>query len=121
MAQSSPGDHRFDGALETEQGASHGYFKLASLMASSPELAIIRQFRELQMLNLMRLQAKLQELEKEYRDTVLEDAASGDRERVNLINDFRQMRELAESEDGESEQYDLLEKIKVTLKEYSKH
>lgn len=72
------------------------------------------------MINLLRLQARLQDLEQEYRDIWAEDVASGDAGRGGLVKDFRQMQEMAESEDGESEQYDVLNRIQVALKAYSK-
>ena len=120
MEHSSPESPHGQEAFDDDQEPLYGYPKLARLMAASPELAMFRQFRELQMMNLLWLQAKLQELEKEYHDVRAEDATSGDQTRINLANDFRQMRDVAESEYGESEQYDLLEKIQATLKEYSK-
>jgi len=98
---------------------SFGYPKLAGLMAASAPAAIFRKFGELQMINLLRLQARLQDLEQEYRDIRAEDVAYGETGRGSLVKDFRQMQEMAESEDGESEQYDVLNKIQVALKEYS--
>lgn len=98
---------------------SPGYPKLASLMAASAPATIFRKFGELQMISLLRLQARLQDLEQEYRYIRTEDVASGEGGRSGLVKDFRQMQDMAESEDGESEQYDVLIKIQVTLKEYS--
>lgn len=96
-----------------------GYPKLAGLMAASAPAAIFRKFGELQMINLLRLQARLQDLEQEYRDIRTEDLASDEPGLASLVKDFRQMQDMAESEDGESEQYDVLKKIQVALKEYS--
>lgn len=73
------------------------------------------------MINLLGLQAKLQNLQNEYKEIQAEDADSGDPNRVNLVNDFHLMRDLAEEENGESEQYDILMAIRGCLKEYSKH
>lgn len=96
-----------------------GYPKLAGLMAASAPAAIFRKFGELQMINLLRLQARLQDLEQEYWDNRTEDLASDEPGLASLVKDFRQMQDMAESQDGESEQYDVLNKIQVALKEYS--
>ncbi|KAI1439605.1 hypothetical protein F5Y02DRAFT_425350 [Annulohypoxylon stygium] len=70
------------------------------------------------MINLSGLQAKLQDLQNEYKEIQAEDADSGDSDRVNLVNDFYLMRDLAEEENGESGQYDILMAIRDCLKEY---
>ncbi|KAK1836890.1 hypothetical protein QBC39DRAFT_326316 [Podospora conica] len=96
-----------------------GYPKLANLMAASADMAIFRQFRQLQMINLLRLQAKLQVLENEYAEVRAEDATSCDRDRVDFARDFQLMDKVAGEEDGESEQHDILENISRCLKEYN--
>ncbi|KAI1380605.1 hypothetical protein F4677DRAFT_440937 [Hypoxylon crocopeplum] len=103
----------------TDHLPSRGYPKLARLMASSSEAAIFRQFRELQLIKLLKLQAELQDLENEYRKIRIEDMNSDDRDRINLVDDFRFMRKLAESQNSKSGQYDILERISQCLKEYN--
>lgn len=99
---------------------SAGYPRLAGLMATSGDATIFRQFHQLQIIRLLRLQATLQNLENEYKEILAEDNESGDPDRVNLVFDFHLMRELAQQEDGESEQHDILNKISQALDEYSK-
>jgi hypothetical protein len=45
-----------------------GYLKLAYLMALAPEVAIFRKFGLLNVLNLLRQQAELQDLEEKLKD-----------------------------------------------------
>lgn len=120
MAQQPLAQVRPIGQLGPVDSTCSGYPKVARLMAASAPGAIFRKFGELQMVNLLRLQARLQNLEQEYRDVRTEDATSGEEDRMNLLKDFRQMREMAEPADGESEQHDVLNKIGEALKDYSK-
>lgn len=98
--------------------ASKGYPKLAKMMATSDEATIFRQFRDMQILNLLRLQAELQDIERKYHDVRVEDDKDSDQQLRQLSGDFRFMRDLAE-EDGESEQYSLLKEFGKLVKEYS--
>lgn len=96
-----------------------GYPKLAGLMATSSEAAIFRQFRQLQMINLLRLQATLQDLENEYRDIRAKDSVY--LSRSNLVDSFRLVRESAErGDDDESKHHDILVRIGKCLKKYSR-
>lgn len=119
MAQTLQAQASLAEEYEPADAPSSGYPKLASLMAASAPAAIFRKFGDLQMINVLRLQARLQDLEQEYQDIKAEDVTSGELDRESLVKDFRQMQEMAESVDGESEQYDVLNKIQVALKEYS--
>lgn len=47
----------------TEKLSNEGYPKLARLMACYPETAILRRFGELNTINILRLQAELQDME----------------------------------------------------------
>ncbi|KAI0384840.1 hypothetical protein F5Y04DRAFT_293134 [Hypomontagnella monticulosa] len=100
----------------TNQPNERGYPKLARLMADSPEAAVFRQFRQLQMINLLRLQATLQGLENEYRDIRAKDARN--LSQFNLVDSFHLVRESAKR-DGESEHNDVLIKIEKYLKRYN--
>ena len=96
-----------------------GYPKLASLMGRYPETRIFRQFGELNLLNLLHLQAELQDLEHQLQEIREEDdfAKSEDLIRSSYVTDFRLMRDWRES--GDSLQYDLLVGIGEKLREYS--
>lgn len=101
-----------------------GYPKLAQAMSSSPQMALFRRFGRLTMLNLLRLQAELQVLEKQLLDTIVEDATAQDGDIEDHIRrlyskDFRTMRDAVDSE-GDSVQHDLPSKIANKLQEYSK-
>ena len=97
-----------------------GYPKLANLMSRYHGTRIFRQFGELNALNLLRLQAELQDLEHQLQDIREEDdfAKSQDPVRSLYVTDFRLMRDWKES--GDSLQYDLLVSIGEKLREYSK-
>ena len=94
-----------------------GYPKLAKLMSDASETAIFRSFKELNMMNLLRLQAELHDMEHQLQDIRDEDAQSGDPVRVSYALDFRSMRDWKET--GDSLQYDLLESIGAKLEQYS--
>ncbi|KAL9081586.1 MAG: hypothetical protein Q9159_007234 [Coniocarpon cinnabarinum] len=97
--------------------AEPGYPALASLMAQHPETAIFRGFRELNMLNLLRLQAEINDLEGQLRDVRGEDASSGDADRAVYASDFRLMR--SSKEIGDPEQYETLLALSEKLVEYN--
>jgi hypothetical protein len=94
-----------------------GYRKLAKFIAKSPDIAIFRKFGLLNMINLLRLQAELHDLEQQLEDVWVEDRDSGDQIRSLYGVSFRLMRQYAE--DGDSTQYDLLVEIGKKLNEYS--
>lgn len=95
-----------------------GYPKLARLMSLEPQTAIFRRFGQLTMLNLLRLQAELHDLERELGEIREEDEKSGDPIRTKYVDDFRMMRDWIE--DGDSLQYELLLSIGQKLQEYRK-
>jgi hypothetical protein len=101
-------------------GAEHdGYPTLAWLMSSYPDKAVFRRFGELNLLNLLRLQAELQEMEHQLKVIRKEDAESRDPTRACYAKDFRAMRDNQEL--GDSEQYELLIQVGLKLQEYSTH
>ncbi|KAI0384842.1 hypothetical protein F5Y04DRAFT_277577 [Hypomontagnella monticulosa] len=97
-----------------------GYPSLASLMAISYETAIFRKFGMLQMINLLRLQATLQDLEHQYKVVVSAEDRTGSENPMDAThtNAFYMMREEADS-GNPSMQGDILEKIGKCLKEYN--
>ena len=94
-----------------------GYPKLARLMMQSPETAIFRRFKDLNMINLLRLQAELHDMERQLQEIREEDAQSRDPFRSSYATDFRLMRDCKET--GDSLQYDLLLTIGEKIQEYS--
>ncbi|OAQ60275.2 hypothetical protein VFPPC_10699 [Pochonia chlamydosporia 170] len=102
---------------ENDNEARDGYPTLAKLMGSYPDTAIFRRFTELNLLNLLRLQAEIQEMEHELQQIRVEDAESHDQIRRTYSKDFRSMRD--NEEDGDSEQLDLLIRIGGKLQEYN--
>lgn len=96
---------------------NEGYAKLVNTMRSVPSTAIFRRFQDLNMINILRLQAEIQDLERELEQTRSEDAGSGDAVRSKYVTDFRLMRDWKDS--GDSEQYDILVNIGEKLQEYS--
>lgn len=98
--------------------SSEGYEKLAGLMSISSETAIFRRFQVLNVTNLLRLQAELQDMEHELAEIRSDDAQSANPVRSGYILDFRSMRDWKDA--GDSLQYDLLVAIGKKLHEYSK-
>ncbi|KAL2011660.1 hypothetical protein VTN00DRAFT_4378 [Thermoascus crustaceus] len=101
----------------TEKPSDDGYPKLARLMASYPETAIFRRFGELNMINILRLQAELQDMECQLQEIRNEDAQSNDPIRQSYVKDFRLMRDWVEN--GDSLQHELLVSIGEKLREYN--
>jgi hypothetical protein len=95
-----------------------GYNKIAALMGRYPESAIISQFSELNIQNLLYLQAELIGLQKDLRE--LEDAndRSSDPERSAYSRNWDALSS-AKKEGGSNEQWKLMQLINVKLKEYS--
>lgn len=92
-----------------------GYHRLADLMGQYPETAIFRRFGDLNMLNILSLQAELIDLRVEFRDTWAEDDGSAEPGEKEYSTWFRK---LIKAED--SIQLDLLNKIREKLRLYSK-
>ena len=105
-----------NGDDEPKQGLI-GYPKLARLMMQSPETAIFRRFKDLNMMNLLRLQAELHDMERQLQEIREEDAQSRDPFRSSYATDFRLMRDCKET--GDSLQYELLLTIGEKIQEYS--
>jgi hypothetical protein len=94
-----------------------GYPKLASYMEQCSEEVIFRQFRRLNLLNLMSLQAELVALESEYLKACQKDSSSENPTLKSLSKSFSSLREYGST--SRSEQYELLKNIREKLKEYS--
>ncbi|KAL8641796.1 MAG: hypothetical protein Q9226_008585, partial [Calogaya cf. arnoldii] len=109
------GDLRLDDV--PAKTSTDGYGKLAQLMSLTPETAIFRRFQALNVTNLLRLQAELQDMEHELAEIRSDDAQSGDTVRKGYIHDFRSMRDWRDS--GDSLQYDLLVAMGDKLSEYN--
>ncbi|CAM1506500.1 Fc.00g061410.m01.CDS01 [Cosmosporella sp. VM-42] len=95
-----------------------GYGKLARFIAAFPETAIFRKFGLLNMINLLRLQAELHDLEQQLEAIRAEDRVSGDPIRRIYGVSFRTLRQYAE--DGDSTQYDIMVDIGKKLDTYNK-
>jgi hypothetical protein len=92
-----------------------GYPKLAKFMVECDDVVIFRQFRNLNMINLMRLQAKLMDLELSYSKECSDDDSSNDITRKGFTQSFYNLREYG----PESRQSELLDQIQCTLYKYS--
>jgi hypothetical protein len=92
-----------------------GYNKIAQLMGRHHSLAILRKFGELNMQDLLYLQAQIIHLESELRDIAIHDKEQPGREYHS-----RDWWSLAESkEDEDSEQWNKVLEIREKLKEFS--
>ncbi|WAO95799.1 Hypothetical protein NCS54_01344200 [Fusarium falciforme] len=95
-----------------------GYPKLAKLMGDSPETAIFRRFRQLNMLHLLRLQAELHSLEDELIEVIQEDQQSDDPDRKDYSRNFFLLKRCAE-QGKDFEQYELMQQIGEKLNKYN--
>lgn len=87
-------------------------------MSTYPENTIFRRFSELKVLNLLRTQAEIHDMEQQLGDIRLEDYESGDLTRMTYAQDFRSIRD--NKVEGDSEQYDQLVELGKKLKAYSR-
>lgn len=103
-----------------------GYPKLADLMSTHPETAIFRRFGALTMLNVLRIQAELQDMEEELKDIIADDAGSNNAVRQKYCLDFRHMRDFLDSDirgspEEQSLQYEHIINIGNKIDEYSEY
>ncbi|KAM5341168.1 hypothetical protein ACJ41O_015277 [Fusarium nematophilum] len=103
--------------VSTPTDVDEGYRKLAAFIARSGDHTIFRKFSMLNVMNILRLQAEVQDLEDQFGEAWKDDVQSGDPIRARYSSSFREMRK--EVEDGDSTQYDLLVHISDKLKEYN--
>jgi hypothetical protein len=83
------------------------------MMGKSDNLAIFRRFNDLNMLSLLDLQAEIQSLREQLYTQCEEDSSQG-REFSTSMKKLRESRQTKNSE-----QYELLLKIRARMKEYS--
>jgi hypothetical protein len=93
-----------------------GYNKVAALMSTYPEFAILRSFRTLNMQNLLYLQAEITHLEAELRRRTVENIASG--KSPDYQHDWWSLAH--GHEDGNGMQWDIMLEIGEKLEKYSK-
>ncbi|KAF5640452.1 hypothetical protein F52700_3602 [Fusarium sp. NRRL 52700] len=106
---------------DTQQQASPnemGYPKLARLMGDSPETGIFRRFRQLNMLNLLRLQAEIHGMEDELFSIIEDDQQSDISHRKDYARSFFLLQRFAE-QGSDCEQYELMLDIGKKLEEYN--
>jgi hypothetical protein len=98
-----------------------GYAKIASRMATYPELAIVRRFKRLSMQNILYLQAQLHHLEKQLHSLAQADIQSTSEQRKLYSQDWYTLSQSIESSDSlhKKDQWELVLQIREVLKEYS--
>jgi len=105
-------------AMQTATGPKpQGYPKLASLMGQHTETAIFRRFGQLNMFNLLSLQAELTDLELQLQHIRQEDETSDDPLRMLHTVDFWELRQSRKA--GDDLQWQTLLNIREKLQEYS--
>jgi hypothetical protein len=93
-----------------------GYEKVARLMALHPEFAIFRRFQELNIRNLLYLQAEITHLEDELKGIAIEDSTCAHRQYYS-----RDWWSLSQGDEGENrEQWDKFLELREKLDKYSK-
>lgn len=96
-----------------------GYTKIAALMGNYSESLMIRQFNELNVQNILYLQAELVDLEQDYRELEKENDASTDAEKARFSLDWYTLSTTKE-DGGDNEQWRTAIKIREKLQEYSR-
>ncbi|KAF2113181.1 hypothetical protein BDV96DRAFT_119260 [Lophiotrema nucula] len=92
-----------------------GYGKVAALMSTYPEFAILRSFRALNMQNLLYLQAEITHLEAELRQQAAEDIASG--KRPDHAYDWWSLTQ--GHEESDAKQWSIMLEIREKLEKYN--
>ncbi|KAH3942736.1 hypothetical protein HBH64_150530 [Parastagonospora nodorum] len=95
-----------------------GYPKLARKIEIQPELAIFRRFGALNALNLLYFQAELTDLEEKLRRQQVEDDQDGKGTKLMYAKTWYRLQE--SEENGDTEQLDLVIRIRRVLKDYNK-
>ncbi|KAH3964109.1 hypothetical protein HBI56_168030 [Parastagonospora nodorum] len=94
-----------------------GYPKLARKIEIQPELAIFRRFGALNALNLLYFQAELTDLEENLGKQQVEDAQDIHGTKAMYAKTWHRLQD--SEEDGDTEQLDLIMRIREVLKDYS--
>jgi hypothetical protein len=95
-----------------------GYPKLAAKIEIQPELAIFRRFGALNAQNLLYYQAELVDMEEKLREQQKRDDKDLKGAKSSYAKTWYRLQE--SNLDGDTDQLDLVMKIRQTLKEYSK-
>ena len=103
----------------TQPTALGGHKEIAEVMANWPVNAIFRRFGCLNLLNLLYYQAELARLERRLRIISKKDSNSGDRFRERYRMDFDNLAQGTTENGINTQQWDLILKIRQLLKEYS--
>jgi hypothetical protein len=94
-----------------------GYHRLASLMSIDTSIAIFRRFDEINMLNLLSLQAEIFELQTNFRLECYLDDTSDDPSKRDFLTYFLRPHQ---SKEKSGEQYSMLLTLRDKMKIYSK-
>ena len=98
-----------------------GYAKIASIMGSHPEVAILRRFGALNAQNLLYLQAELVALEQDLRAISAKDSTSNEQNRAKYSRDWYTLsRSQTTGGDDAGKQWQTILLIREKLKEYSR-
>jgi hypothetical protein len=95
-----------------------GYPKLAARTEVQPEIAIYRRFGALNAQNVLYFQAELVDLEEKLRAQQVQDDSNPKGKKSLYAKTWFRLKDSAV--DGDTEQLDLVMKIRETLREYSK-
>jgi hypothetical protein len=137
-------DQEAQGNGTHDHASLHGYPKLAALMNTQPTTTIFRRFNNVAILNILRLQAELQDMERLLFEEIARDYASQDETERDYCNDFYLMRDklkrrkqaeasLRNSQEGRdrtlvdgqellsTKQIECITKIGLKLQEYGTH
>jgi hypothetical protein len=92
-----------------------GYAKVAQLMSTHPEFAILRRFQALNMQNLLYMQAEVTHLEAELRSQAEEDTQSG--QKPDHAHDWWSLSQ--EQDVSSTRQWDIVLELREKLEKYS--
>ncbi|KAL3457099.1 hypothetical protein BJX64DRAFT_269399 [Aspergillus heterothallicus] len=101
-----------------EHQTPDGYPKFAEVMGEHPEQAIVRRFGSLNMLNILRLQAELSDLERQLKQAQWDNRESMQGNRRSYALSFREIR-VSNQPDNVGRQHQLLGDIQKKLADYN--
>ena len=97
-----------------------GYARIAKFMGRHPESALVSQFSDLNMQNILYLQAEIYGLREDLRQIEEQNSNASSEINRSFSNDWYLLAHTEES-DGSDRQWQIMKELRPLLREYSKH
>lgn len=98
-----------------------GYTKIADFMGQHPESALVLRFSDINLQNILYLQAEIYGLREDLRKIEVQNQASSSEDRKNFSLDWYTLAHTQDNNDGTNQQWQKVGQLRALLKEYSQH